>query len=519
MEMKLDTQNAQPATRNLKISISYPPLESDKGIPLLSQNRQFQWFSEPTYIYPMVPAYAATLLKENGFEVIWDDGIAEGLTYEQWIDRIKKEKPDVIAIETKTPVVKRHWKIINDLKQLATRNPQPVTVLMGDHVTALPEESMVNSQVDFVLTGGDYDFLLLNLCRSLAIRNPQPATRNFQLSTDLSPGIWYREEGRIKNTGQCELNHDLNSLPPIDRDLTKWKLYSEKNGNYKYLPGTYTMAARDCWWGKCSFCSWTTIYPGAKYRAQSPEKMLDEVGMLVKKYGVREIMDDSGTFPVGEWLAEFCQGMIKRGYNKRVKIDCNMRFGILGEQEYKMMAKAGFRFILFGLESANQKTLDRIDKNLKIEKIAEGVKFAKQAGLDPHITVMMGYPWETKEDARKTIELAQHLFKCGYVDTLQATIVIPYPGTPLFKECKENGWLLTEDWDRYDMREQIMSSPVSGEDIKELTQMLYKSFISPQFFLRKVLSIRGADDLRFFWRAGKKIIGHLTDFKAGERPC
>ena len=62
MEMKLDTQKAQPATRNLKISISYPPLESDKGIPLLSQNRQFQWFSEPTYIYPMVPAYAATLL-------------------------------------------------------------------------------------------------------------------------------------------------------------------------------------------------------------------------------------------------------------------------------------------------------------------------------------------------------------------------------------------------------------------------------------------------------------------------
>ena len=489
----------------MKISISYPPLESEKGIPLLGQNRQFQWFSEPTYIYPMVPAYAATLLKEKGFEVIWDDAIAEGLTYAQWIERIKKEKPDVIAIETKTPVIKRHWQIINDLKKLSTFNFQPLTVLMGDHVTALPQESMQNSPVDFVLTGGDYDFLLLNLCKPLS-------TFNFQLSTGFPPGIWYREEGRIKNTGQCELNHDLNSLPPIDRDLTKWKLYSEKNGNYKYLPGTYTMAARDCWWGKCSFCSWTTIYPGAKYRARSPEKMLNEVGMLVEKYSIREIMDDSGTFPVGEWLAEFCQGMIKSGYSKKVKINCNMRFGILSEKEYKMMATAGFRFILFGLESANQKTLDRIDKNLKIEKVAEGVKFAKEAGLDPHVTVMMGYPWETKEDARNTIELAKYLFKCGYIDTLQATIVIPYPGTPLFKECKENGWLLTEDWDRYDMREQIMSSSVSGEDIKELTQMLYKSFISPQFFLRKALSIRGADDLRFFWRAGKKIIGHLTDF-------
>src|SRR3990167_5533491 len=111
----------------MKISISYPPLESEKGIPFLGQNRQFQWFSEPTHIYPMVPAYAATLLKENGFEVIWDDAIAEGLTYAQWIERIKKEKPDVIAIETKTPVIKRHWEIINDLKKLTTQNPTPAT--------------------------------------------------------------------------------------------------------------------------------------------------------------------------------------------------------------------------------------------------------------------------------------------------------------------------------------------------------------------------------------------------------
>lgn len=496
----------------MKISISYPPLESDKGIPLLGQNRQFQWFSEPTYIYPMVPAYAATLLKENGFEVIWDDGIAEGLTYNQWLERIKKERPAVIAIETKTPVVKRHWEIINDLKQLSTFNFQPLTVLMGDHVTALPEESMLNSPVDFVLTGGDYDFLLLNLCKQLS-------TFNFQLSTDLPPGIWHRDGSEIKNTGLYKLEHDLNTLPFIDRNLTKWKLYSEKNGNYKYLPGTYTMAARDCWWGRCSFCSWTTIYPGAKYRARSPEKMLDEIGMLIENYGVKEIMDDSGTFPVGNWLKTFCNGMIKMGYNKKVRIDCNMRFGILDEAAYKMMAKAGFRFVLFGLESANQETLDRINKNLKVEQIEEGVKMAKRAGLDPHITVMMGYPWETKDDALKTIELAKYLFKCGYIDTLQATIVIPYPGTPLFEECRNSGWLLTEDWDRYDMREAVMTSPISGEDINELTQKLYKSFASPQYIMRKVLSIRSMDDIRFLGRAGKKLVGHLTDFKAREKHC
>src|SRR3990167_2958680 len=103
----------------MKVSISYPPLESEKGIPLLGQNRQFQWFTEPTYIYPMVPAYAATLLRVNGFDVMWDDAIAEGLSYSRWLEVIKGARPDVIAIETKTPVVKMHWAIIEDIKRMS----------------------------------------------------------------------------------------------------------------------------------------------------------------------------------------------------------------------------------------------------------------------------------------------------------------------------------------------------------------------------------------------------------------
>src|SRR4030066_2318556 len=100
----------------MKMSISYPPIISAKGVPLLSQNRQFQYFQSPTYIFPVVPSYAATLLKNSGYEVIWDDGIAEEKTYDQWLKAIEKNNPDVIAIETKTPVVKKHWSIISDVK-------------------------------------------------------------------------------------------------------------------------------------------------------------------------------------------------------------------------------------------------------------------------------------------------------------------------------------------------------------------------------------------------------------------
>lgn len=492
----------------MKIMIAYPPLESDKGIPLLGQNRQFQWFNSPTYIYPMVPASAASLLKANDYDVVWTDGIAEGMTYAEFLDVVRAEAPDVIAMETKTPVVKRHWRIVEDLKKLGGDKP-PMIVLFGDHVTALPEESMGNSTVDYVLTGGDYDFLLLNLCNYISALSSSPLA-------NLEPGIWYRESGEIKNTGHYVLDHDLDSLPLIDRDLTKWRLYSEKNGNYKYLPGTYTMAARDCWWGRCTFCSWTTLYPGQDYRARSPQSLLDEIGILIEKFGVKEIMDDSGSFPVGAWLTEFCNGMIGRGYNKKVRLDCNMRFGKLTEADYRLMREAGFRFMLFGLESGNQKTLDRIAKNIKVCDIEEGLRAAKAAGLEPHITVMMGYPWESFEDAERTVKLARDMFNKGYVDTLQATIVMPYPGTPLFKECKENGWLVTEEWDRFDMREPIMTSPLSEVDTKALTRELYKAFMTPRFFLKKAMQIRKPADIAFFWRAGWKVVGHLMDFR-GDR--
>ena len=103
----------------MKVILAYPPIDSGKGVPLLSQNRQFQYFKEPTFIYPVVPASAATMLQEAGHEVLWLDGIAEGLTPADFLEKVRDFKSDVIAMETKTPVIKYHWKIIEDLKKQA----------------------------------------------------------------------------------------------------------------------------------------------------------------------------------------------------------------------------------------------------------------------------------------------------------------------------------------------------------------------------------------------------------------
>ena len=485
----------------MKIAICYPPLPSEKGVPLLSQNRQFQWFSRPTYIFPVVPATAATMLKKAGHEVFWLDGIAEEWTPEEFERRLGECSPDLVVMETKTPVVKRHWKWISEHRSSAAGTRY---VLVGDHVTALPDETMAACPVDYVLTGGDWDFLLKNLVEV-----------GFDPSK-FEPGIWYRDGGEVKNTGRFRLDHDLNSAPWIDRDLVHWRLYAEKNGNFRRTPGTYVMSGRDCWHAKCTFCSWTTLYP--KYRTRNPVDVVDELEMLVSKYGVREVMDDSGSFPVGDWLKTFCSEVIRRGLQKKLRIDCNMRFGRLTFEDYRLMRRAGFRLVLFGVESANQATLDRFVKALKVEDVEKGAEWAHRAGLDVHLTFMFGHAWEGPAEIENTVRLARRMLAKGWASTLQCTITIPYPGTPLFRELKESGGLTTLDWDEYDMRRQITKTPLASEaDLKRAVRRVYAGFFQPEALLRRLFSFRALFDFSFWYRGLRAVIGHLLDFGGGGR--
>jgi len=482
----------------MKIFIGYPPTESSKGVALLSQNRQFQWFSNPSYIFPVILGSAATFLKEKGHEVAWIDSIAEKISLNEFVNRIKDEKPDLFIFETKTPVIKQHWELINKLKDIF---PTMKIVLLGDHPTSFPEESMKNSSVDFVLCGGDFDFSLLNLCNWISGKIKK-----------VPAGIWYRKNGKIINSGKFELNHNLDELPFIDRELTKWELY-EKEYNLQGKPFFYIMSGRDCWWGKCKFCAWPMLFP--KFRVRSPKNVLDEIGMLIEKYEVKEIFDDSGTLMTGKWLKELCEGLIKRGYNKKIKYSCNMRFGALNQEQFILMKKAGFRLLKFGLESGNQKTLDKLNKGIKIEEIIQGCKMAKAAGLTVHLTMIVGYPWETKEDSLNTFKLAKKLMQSGKADLLQATVLVPYPGTPLWKEAKENNWFLFNplEYERYDMREPVLKvNGTTSEDIASICGKIYTIFLTPSYIIQRIKNIKTFNDFKFNLRGIGAVFGHLKDF-------
>ena len=262
-------------------------------------------------------------------------------------------------------------------------------------------------------------------------------------------------------------------LPYPDRIFTdakhpRWQSY----GNYKFHPATHMMASNLCWYGKCTFCIDTYKLEHGEHRGvRSVDHVIEEIDNLIVQ-GYREVFDDSGTFPVGAWLTEFCQKMQTR--KRHITIGCNMKPVTL---DYQMMGKAGFRFILVGIESANQETVNRIKKGQRSEDIIPIIKSMAEAGLEPHLTSMFGYAWETHEDAMRTVRLVHYLLKKGYAKTAQASVFSP-PRTKPDPQSTGHRYI----------------------------PMIYEAYRSPQFWWHKVADIRRWEDVSYLLRGARLVV-------------
>lgn len=280
------------------------------------------------------------------------------------------------------------------------------------------------------------------------------------------------------------------SLPAPDRVFTRAKDFS--SGNYKYLPGTHILSASGCWWAKCSFCvekrtqligyevcntqrsstvsEFKGDIVGPPYELRPVASVIAEIEEC-KRLGFREIFDDAATLAKGEWLDEYLSRL-----PSGLSYGCNCRLDY--DYPWERMKKAGFRMVLFGLESANQETLDRINKGVKVEEAIRRIKEASKY-LDVHIAVMFGYSWESDEDAERTLRLVHYLLRRGYAKSAQASF-------------------FTQGVDRFQVGHRRY--------IRKIYQVAY----SPIFWFHQLKGIRNKDDLGYLFR---KIRAGLTDYK------
>lgn len=300
------------------------------------------------------------------------------------------------------------------------------------------------------------------------------------LRNECNDVVWLgKDDGKFDKIIESDLQIpvDFEKLPFPDRVFTnsmnpKYLSY----GNYKMSRGTHYLSSNLCWWAGergCTFCiDSKRIIEGEHRGVRTVDHVIEELEDCVR-IGHNEAFDDAGTIPINDWLNDFCKAMIKTGLNRRIVIGCNLK---PIKQDFKLMKEAGFRFILVGIESANQKTLDRIQKGQRSDNIIKIIKDMSAAGLEPHTTWMSDLPGETWEDEKKSIDLCNYLLRKGYSKTAQASVYSP-PRT----------------------------KPDPNSPGHKRIPLYFQAYRHPEFWLNKIRDIKKFEDLTYLIRGGRLV--------------
>jgi hopanoid biosynthesis associated radical SAM protein HpnJ len=300
--------------------------------------------------------------------------------------------------------------------------------MVGAHVGVLPLPSMnAAPAVDWVAVG-EFDYT----CLDVASRKPLHEV----------PGIAYRENGRVELTPPRPKIENMDALPSVievyKRDLTI------KNYFIGYLQHPYVSlyTGRGCR-SKCTFCLWPQTIGGHHYRVRSADSVEAEM-TLAKQYfpHVREFFFDDDTFtddlPRAEEIA-------RRLGRLGLTWSCNAK-AIVPRKTLEILKANGLRLLLVGYESGNQQILNNIKKGVRLDIARRFSRDARELGITIHGTFILGLPGETPETIRETIRYACEIEP----ETIQVSLAAPYPGTELYRQAQEQGWLRTESGELID---------------------------------------------------------------------
>jgi radical SAM superfamily enzyme YgiQ (UPF0313 family) len=212
---------------------------------------------------------------------------------------------------------------------------------------------------------------------------------------------------------------------------------------------------------------------GRKYRWRSPENVADELEFLHKNYGVVTFTFCDDAFTVDQARTEkLCKEILDR--KLQIKWNCGTRVDMLTRQLLVKMKEAGCISVWFGVESGSQQVLDEMKKGITTEQTIEVLGWVREVGLKPVPNVILGFPSETKKTAWKTIRYAE---KLSPKDVPFYNIATPFPGTPMYDQVVEKGWLKVTDFDKYDTATPIFETPwISMKQLKEIRQQAFNHF-------------------------------------------
>jgi anaerobic magnesium-protoporphyrin IX monomethyl ester cyclase len=418
-----------------------------------------------TLYFPMWLSYAAALADQQGYPIDLIDAPAEGLDLKEVTHRMRDFSPGLIVVDTSTASIYSDVKTCETLKKAL---PEAFILLVGTHVSALPEQSLrLGTSIDAVATG-EYDDTVVELAG--AIRE------NREIGT--VKGICYRASTGVVCNERRPFIEDLDRIPFVSAIYKRFlKIENYFNPNALFPMVTIT-TSRGCPF-RCTFCVYPQTLMGRRLRLRSIENVVAEMEYVVKNFPqAKAIFLEDDTLTVNQQRCiQLSETMIKKGI--RISWTANARVGLDVETMKKMKA-SGCRSLCVGFESGSQNILDRMKKGIKLEESYNFMKGAKKARLLIHGCFMAGLPGETRETLKETLTLAKRLDP----DTVQFYPVMVYPGTEAYDWYKERSLIATDDFSKWLTPRGLHNTVIRTEGLSSEEIVRFCDNARREFYLR-----------------------------------
>jgi hopanoid biosynthesis associated radical SAM protein HpnJ len=361
---------------------------------------------------------------------------------------------DLIIIYTSTPTIRNDIHVAERLKSFY---PDVMIGFVGPHVMVRPHETLLMSEaIGFVATG-EFDYLVPEIAGGIPL--------------DRVEGIAFRSNGEILRTPDRPPIQDLDALPFVTDVYARDLQVEDYFIGYLQHPYLSFYTGRGCR-SRCTFCLWPQTIGGHAYRVRSPENVYMEVVQARQRFPqVKEFFFDDDTFTEDLKRAEEISRKIGP---LGIRWSCNVRANVPAHT-LRVMKENGLRMVVVGFESGNQTILNNVKKGILLNGAREFVKNAKKLRILIHGTFILGLPGETPETIEETIRFAQEIDPYS----IQVSLLAPYPGTEMYKQALEEGWLVkTED---LLVQEGIQDASLSyrglsDSEIFEAVDRFYKRF-------------------------------------------
>ncbi len=446
---------------------------------------------------------ASAIRKEHDVRLV--DCIKDNLTIDKFMTLLKEYNPAILGLQCYTfdlPFIRQA------LKAAKAFNRDIVTVIGGPHSSALPEATLkLEKDLDFLFVGeAERGFpQLVNKLEELyrgGLNLPcngltEAGTKDF---SGIS-GLGYRDSSVIRINPNI-IQEDLDGLGLPAWDLIKPQEYPESQHGafFKQFPIAPVMVTRGCPY-PCTFCAGSLV-SGKKIRRRSIDNVLGELKMLNKDFGIREfhIIDDNFTMD-REYVKDFLRRLKALNLGMTWAVPNGVRMDALDDELLALMKETGLYMISLGIESGSDEVLTAMRKGITVAKIRECVNRIDKAGIDIAGFFILGFPGETVETIRQTIDFAAEL----PLKRANFFTYLPFPGTESYAKLLASGELKDVDWERFYFTNAAYVPPgITRRELKSLHRLAFaKFYLRPHIIMYQLKSIQS---LRHFGFLAKRFI-------------